>query len=120
MLDFYREYAPLEWVPQPVAQMPPAPKVPQAVALFTVELILALPWGHHAELMAKVKDHATRRWYMQAALEHGWSRSILVMQIETAAHQRQDLQTSLPSIEQIEAELQGLDEAAHPSSSSNI
>ena len=31
-----------------------------------------------------------------------------------------ELQTSLPSIEQIEAELQGLDEAAHPSSSSNI
>jgi len=39
--------------------------------------------------MAKVKDPATRHWYMQAALEHGWSRSILVMQIETAAHQRQ-------------------------------
>ena len=34
MLAFYREYAQLEWVPQYVAQMPPAPKVPQAVALF--------------------------------------------------------------------------------------
>ncbi len=88
MLAFYREYAQLEFVPQAVAQTPSAPKVPQAVALFTAELILALPWGHHAELMAKVKDHATRRWYMQAALEHGWSRNILVMQIETAAHQR--------------------------------
>ena len=31
-----------------------------------------------------------------------------------------ELQTSLPSIEQIEAELQGLDEAAQPSSSSSI
>ena len=31
-----------------------------------------------------------------------------------------ELQTSLPSIEQIEAELQGLDEAARPSSSSSI
>ncbi|HQQ70475.1 MAG TPA: DUF1016 N-terminal domain-containing protein [Alicycliphilus sp.] len=76
MLAFYREYAQLEFVPQ-------------AVAPFTVELILALPWGHHAELIAKVKDPATRHWYMQAALEHGWSRNILVMQIETAAHQRQ-------------------------------
>lgn len=127
MLAFYREYAQLEFVPQAVAQIPPAPKVPQAVALFTAELVLALPWGHHAELMAKVKDHATRRWYMQAALKHGWSRNILLMQIETAAYQRQpigvssyeltralpqDLQSSLPSIEQIEAELQGLGEAA--------
>ena len=89
MLAFYREYAQLEFVPQAVAQIESLAKVPQAVALFPVELILALPWGHHAELMAKVKDHATRRWYMQAALEHGWSRNILVMQIETAAHQRQ-------------------------------
>ena len=89
MLAFYREYAQLEFVPQPVAQIESPAKVPQPVALFPMELILTLPWGHHAELMAKVKDHAARRWYMQAALEHGWSRNILVMQIETAAHQRQ-------------------------------
>ena len=120
MLAFYREYAQLSFVQQPAAQIEVKQKMPQAAALFTAELILALPWTHHAVLMAKVKDHATRSWYMQAALEHGWSRNILLMQIETAAHQRQDLQTSLPSIEQIEAELQGLDEAAQPSSSSNI
>ena len=89
MLAFYREYAQLSFVQQPAAQIETEPKVPQAAALFTAELILALPWTHHAVLMAKVKDPATRHWYMQAALEHGWSRSILVMQIETAAHQRQ-------------------------------
>lgn len=89
MLAFYREYAQLELVPQAVAQISPPPKVRQAVALLEAELILALPWGHHAELMAKVKDPGARHWYMQAALEHGWSRNILVMQIETGAHQRQ-------------------------------
>ncbi len=89
MLAFYREYAQLSFVQQPAAQIETEPKVPQAAALFTAELILALPWTHHAILMAKVKDPATRHWYMQAALEHGWSRSILVMQIETAAHQGQ-------------------------------
>ena len=89
MLAFYREYAQLSFVQQPAAQIEVKQKMPQAVALFTAELILALPWTHHAVLMAKVKDPATRHWYMQAALEHGWSRSILVMQIETAAHQRQ-------------------------------
>ena len=30
-----------------------------------------------------------RQWYMRAAIENGWSRNILLMQIETAAHQRQ-------------------------------
>ncbi|MEN9361899.1 MAG: hypothetical protein RL095_3434 [Verrucomicrobiota bacterium] len=39
--------------------------------------------------MAKVKDLATRQWYMRATLEHGWSRNILLMQIESAAHARQ-------------------------------
>ena len=88
MLAFYREYAQLPFVQQPAAQIEVKQKMPQAAALFTAELILALPWTHHAVLMAKVKDHATRSWYMQAALEHGWSRNILLMQIETAAHQR--------------------------------
>ncbi|MBS0501155.1 MAG: DUF1016 family protein [Proteobacteria bacterium] len=101
MLAFYREYANLSFVPQPVAQIAqpeevppvaaqiaPPEKVQPPVALLSPDLILALPWSHHGVLMTKVKDHATRRWYMQATLEHGWSRNILVMQIETAAHQR--------------------------------
>lgn len=94
MLAFYREYASLAFVPQPVAQIGADEKGPQAVALFPVELMLALPWGHHAELMAKVKDLPIRRWYMERAVEFGWSRSILLMQIESAAHQRLGKATS--------------------------
>jgi predicted nuclease of restriction endonuclease-like (RecB) superfamily len=94
MLAFYREYPNANFVPQAVAQLEGDAIVPQAAALFPAELLLALPWGHHAELMAKVKGPATRQWYMQAAVEHGWSRSVLVMQIESAAHQRQGLTTS--------------------------
>ncbi|VUZ22948.1 Uncharacterised protein [uncultured Comamonas sp.] len=73
MLAFYREYAQLPFVQQPAAQIEAEQKMPQTAALFTAELILVLPWTHHTVLMAKVKDHATRRWYMQAALEHGWT-----------------------------------------------
>ncbi|WP_448685390.1 PDDEXK nuclease domain-containing protein [Achromobacter xylosoxidans] len=102
MLAFYREYPHLgahaagTEVPQPVAQMASGKKRPQAVAqtadmasIFSPELLLSVPWGHHAELIAKVKDASTRQWYMRATLENGWSRNILVMQIETAAHRRQ-------------------------------
>lgn len=88
MLAFYREYPHLQFVPQPVAQTSASLEEPQPVALFPAELLCALPWGHHAELMAKIKDLATRRWYMQATIEHGWSRSILLMQIESVAHER--------------------------------
>lgn len=94
MLAFYREYPYLEFVPQAVAQIEPGEKVTQAAALFPADLIQSIPWGHHTELMAKVKDLAARLWYMQACLANGWSRNILVMQIEVAAHQRQGRATT--------------------------
>lgn len=94
MLAFHRAYPHLvdgqqpADGPQPVAQLPAAPEGPQPVALFPTELLLAVPWGHHAELMAKVKDSGHRHWYMPAAVQHGWSRSVLLAQIESAAHRR--------------------------------
>ena len=51
------------------------------------QVVGRLPWGQNVELLA-VKDAATRFWYAQAALEHGWSRAVLALQIETAAHAR--------------------------------
>lgn len=91
MLAFYREYPDAGLVSQPVAQIA-AEKVTRTVApmvqAIPSELLLALPWGHHNELMAKVKDIPTRRWYMRAAVENGWSRAILLMQIESVAHLR--------------------------------
>lgn len=94
MLAFYREYPLLNFMPQAVAQTDASAEVPPTAALFSAELLQAVPWGHHAELMAKVKDLPTRRWYMQAAVQNGWSRNILVMQIESAAHHRQGRATS--------------------------
>ena len=94
MLAFYREYRELEFVPQAVAQMGSADKVPRAVALFTPKLVTSIPWGHHLLLMEKIKNTATRSWYMQATLTNGWSRNILQIQIETAAHARQGKTTS--------------------------
>lgn len=86
MLAFHRAYP--HFVPQVVAQKGNEPEAPQHMALFPSDLLLALPWGHHSELLAKVKDAATRQWYMQAAVRFGWSRNILLMQIETSAHLR--------------------------------
>lgn len=88
MLAFYREYPHVQFVPQAATQTEAEEKVPPSVALFPVDLLQALPWGHHAELMAKIKDLSTRRWYMQTAVENGWSRNILLMQVESAAHVR--------------------------------
>lgn len=94
MLAFYREYAGAEFVPRAVAQIELEQKVPQAVALFSGDTLLALPWGHHLLLMEKVKVAETRDWYMRATLTNGWSRSVLQMQIESAAHTRHGKATS--------------------------
>lgn len=93
MLAFRREYPHLG-AENTGAEQPGAEKVPQPVAPIPVELLLSLPWGHHAELMAKVKDLPTRQWYMQSALSQGWSRHTLLAQIDTVAHARQGQATS--------------------------
>lgn len=48
-----------------------------------------LPWGHIVALVEKVKDSKVRLWYAQSAIEHGWSRAILIHQINTNLHKRQ-------------------------------
>ena len=54
--------------------------VQQAVAL--------LPWGHNLVLLDKFSDKETRLWYAQKAIEHGWSRNVLVHQIESGLLER--------------------------------
>jgi len=48
-----------------------------------------LPWFHIVQLLTKVTHSEEREWYARKAFEHGWSRNILVMQIESRLHQRQ-------------------------------
>ena len=47
-----------------------------------------LPWYHQIALLEKLGDPATRLWYAAAAIENGWSRDILVHQIDTRLHER--------------------------------
>jgi predicted nuclease of restriction endonuclease-like (RecB) superfamily len=60
---------------------PEPEKVPQLVAL--------LPWGHLRVLLDRIKDRPTREWYLRSAVEYGWSRNVLVHQIESRLHERQ-------------------------------
>lgn len=53
-----------------------------------------IPWFHNCVLLDKVKDTAERQWYIQKTIEHGWSRSILVHQIELRLYHRQGKATT--------------------------
>ncbi len=54
-----------------------------------VQAVLAqLPWYHQLALLDKLQTPQERQWYAAQALENGWSRNVLVMQIESQLHQR--------------------------------
>jgi predicted nuclease of restriction endonuclease-like (RecB) superfamily len=52
---------------------------------FVQEVLAQLPWYHQLALLDKLDADEERRWYVAKALEHNWSRNILVMQIEVNA-----------------------------------
>lgn len=56
----------------------------QAVAQLT-----AIPWGHNLAIIAKCPDHAEALYYVQQTQAHGWSRSVLVHQIESGLWRRE-------------------------------
>ncbi|MBN8421892.1 MAG: DUF1016 family protein [Verrucomicrobia bacterium] len=47
-----------------------------------------LPWGHNLVLLARLKEPEQRLAYAAKAIEHNWSRNILVMQIESRLLER--------------------------------
>ena len=55
---------------------------------FVQEVLAQLPWYHQLALLDKLPGPGTRRWYAAKAIEHNWSRNILVMQIETRLLER--------------------------------
>jgi predicted nuclease of restriction endonuclease-like (RecB) superfamily len=50
---------------------------------FVQEVLAQLPWYHQLALLDKLPTAETRRWYAAKAIEHNWSRNVLVIQIES-------------------------------------
>ena len=53
------------------------------------QAVAQIPWGHNMVLMEKLKEPAERLWYAQQTIENGWSRAVLIHQIETDLYGRQ-------------------------------
>ena len=56
---------------------------------FVQQVVAQIPWGHNIILLDKVKDIEERKWYINQSIINGWSRSLLMMQIESKLYQRQ-------------------------------
>ena len=50
--------------------------------------VAQLPWRHNICLMEKVKEPNRRLAYAMAAIEHGWSKTILELQLESHTLER--------------------------------
>jgi predicted nuclease of restriction endonuclease-like (RecB) superfamily len=69
---------------------------------FVQEVLAQLPWYHQLALLDKLPGPQTRKWYAAKAIEHNWSRNVLVMQIETRLLERSgkaatNFSTTLPA-----------------------
>lgn len=53
------------------------------------QLVGQIPWGHNIRLLEAVTAREEREWYVRKTLEHGWSRAVLVHQIESGLYRRQ-------------------------------
>ena len=65
---------------------------------FTQLPVAQLPWAHQVILLDKVKEKPEREFYIQKAIENGWSRDVLSLQIKSNLYQRQG--SSLTNFEQ--------------------
>lgn len=56
---------------------------------FVQQVVALLPWGHNVRLLDALKTSEERTWYARRAIEHGWSRNVLVHQIDSKLFARQ-------------------------------
>ena len=109
MRQFYSEYSGSAFLEQAVPEIKkhggrfleqPVPESSLSVPLRTrtrpsaileqlvQELLCPIPWGHHVEILKKIKAPAARLYYLQATARFGWSRNVLLNQIKAGAYER--------------------------------
>ena len=54
-----------------------------------VSQLCQIPWGHNLAIISKCKSHEEALYYVINTQKHGWSRSVLVHQIESGLWQRE-------------------------------
>lgn len=66
---------------------------------FVQQVVAQIPWGHNIVLLDKISDADERNWYIEACRKNGWSRNVLVHQIENGLYQRQVLAEKISNFE---------------------
>ncbi len=56
---------------------------------FVQQTVANLPWGHIARILDRVSDPNARQFYVEQALQQGWSRDTLLVHVDRRLHERQ-------------------------------
>jgi predicted nuclease of restriction endonuclease-like (RecB) superfamily len=56
---------------------------------FVQQAAAQIPWFHNCVILDKVKNPVSRDFYIRSTISHGWSRNVLVHQIESGLYERQ-------------------------------
>lgn len=91
MRDFARAYPEFLILQQAVATLEIDENQPNIILQ---RCVAKLPWGHNCTLLDKLSLTEERSFYAQKAVQHGWTRDLLVNQIEGGLHKRQGALTS--------------------------
>ena len=58
---------------------------------FLQQVVAKLPWGQNIVLLDKISSDNERIWYAEKTIQNGWSRNVLVHQIESKLYERQGM-----------------------------
>jgi predicted nuclease of restriction endonuclease-like (RecB) superfamily len=56
---------------------------------FVQHVVAQIPWGHNVRILDGTRDRVEREWYIRQTIQNGWSRNVLVLQIESGLYRRQ-------------------------------
>ena len=96
MKSFATEYPDFPFLQVPLAKLHEKPFLQARLAKFTISAdgefvqvpLAQITWYHHISMLSKVKDMALRAFYMTETHIQGWSRDIMMMQIEDGYHKK--------------------------------
>jgi predicted nuclease of restriction endonuclease-like (RecB) superfamily len=99
MRQFHERYAAPEFLAQLVREVQRDTKRAQGAKTLSAddeqrlaqavrEMVEAVPWGHHVNLLSKLDDPAQRLYYLKATARFGWSRNVLLNQIKAQTYER--------------------------------
>ncbi len=56
---------------------------------FVQQVVAQIPWGHNVRILDHARNSIEREWYIRQTIQHGWSRNVLVHQMESGLYYRQ-------------------------------